>query len=267
MRLAPADIPVVILCGGMGTRIREASEILPKPMIDIGGRPILWHIMRLYSEHGFRRFVLPLGFKGWTIKEYFLRYRENLADFTVLLGNESGPRYHNRLGLEDWEVTLVETGLHTATSGRIRAVADHLDAETFAVTYGDGLADVDLAAELEFHAAHGGLGTVLGVLPTSRYGELVVHDTTVTAFAEKPDTIDTFVNGGFFLFQRSFLDELPDDDDMMLEQAPLSSLAHRGELFVYRHSGFWMGMDTFREYTALNQMWEAGTAPWRTWSE
>jgi glucose-1-phosphate cytidylyltransferase len=268
MPRSPADIPVVILCGGLGTRIREAAESLPKPLIDIGGRPILWHIMKVYDQHGFRRFILPLGYKGWNIKEYFLRYRENLADFCVRLGDDDRPpEYLNDLGLEEWEVTLVETGLHTGTGGRVRRVSHLLDGDTFAVTYGDGIADVDLTAELDFHRRHGQVGTVVGVQPTSRYGELVTDDDRVTGFAEKPDQTDTYVSGGFFFFQRDFLDHLTDDPELLLERAPLAGLAASGGLRLFPHHGFWMGMDTYREYTALNAMWESGEAPWKTWTD
>lgn len=268
MPLSPADIPVVILCGGLGTRIREATESLPKPLIDIGGRPILWHVMKVYDQHGFRRFILPLGYKGWNIKEYFLRYRENLADFTIRLGDDhEQPEYLNDLGLEEWDVTLVETGLLTGTGGRVRRVSHLLDGDTFAVTYGDGIADIDLTAELAFHQRHGDVGTVVGVQPTSRYGELVTHDDQVLGFAEKPDQTDTYVSGGFFFFERAFLDHLDDDPELLLERAPLSSLAAEGGLRMFPHHGFWMGMDTYREYTTLNALWESGEAPWKTWTD
>ncbi|HSL56907.1 MAG TPA: sugar phosphate nucleotidyltransferase [Acidimicrobiales bacterium] len=266
--MRPDEIPIVILCGGLGTRLREATESLPKPMVDIGGRPILWHIMKAYSEHGFRRFVLPLGYKGWDIKEYFLRYRENLADFTVRLGDGIPVEFHNRQGCDDWEVTCVETGLLTGTGARIARVAEHLDTEVFGVTYGDGIGDVDLGRELDFHQSHDAVGTVVGVQPTSRYGEMSVSDDRVLGFNEKPDTTEGFVSGGFFFFRHRFLDYLPTDDpELLLEREPLSKLASDGELRVFPHRGFWMGMDTYREYTALNSMWEMGEAPWKTWSD
>lgn len=267
MTIESRDVPVVILCGGMGTRLREATESVPKPLVDIGGRPILWHIMKLYGAHGFRRFILCLGYRAWDIKEYFLRYRENLSDFTLDVGEASPPRYHNKLGLDDWEVTLVETGLLTGTGGRVKRVADYVDADVFAVTYGDGIGNVDLTAELAFHASHEQIGTVVGVKPTSRYGELVTADGVVTSFAEKPDLVGGFVSGGFFFFDKQFFDYLTDEPDLLLERAPLGSLAAAGQLRMFPHSGFWMGMDTFREYTELNSLWASGSPPWKVWSD
>ena len=206
-----SDIPVVILCGGLGTRLREATERVPKPLVDIGGRPILWHIMKLYGHHGFRRFVLALGYRSWDIKEYFLRYRENLSDFTVHLKDEHRPLFHNALGDEDWEVTCVETGLLTGTGGRIGRVRKYVDTETFALTYGDGIGDVDLTRLLERHRSHGAVGTVTGVHPTSRYGEMQVDGDRVSEFNEKPTQPDGFVSGGFFMFERGFFDYVTGD--------------------------------------------------------
>ncbi len=260
----PADVPVVVLCGGQGTRIREASEKLPKPMIDIGGQPILWHIMNVYGAHGFRRFVLCLGYKAWTIKEYFLRYGENVADFTVDLSKKNGPRFHDEVG-EDWEVSLVDTGMHTGTGGRLARVAHLLDNEYFMVTYGDGVGAVDLSGELQQLAASPELtGMVTGVHPTSRYGELGVEDGLVTNFAEKPPS-EGWVSGGFFAFRRRFLDQLDPDPEHMFEQGPIQKVSRDGRLGLWTHEGFWMGMDTFREYTALNSLWDAGEAPWKNW--
>lgn len=261
-----SEIPVVILCGGQGTRIREASERLPKPLIDIGGRPVLWHIMKTFGHHGFRRFVLCLGYRSWDIKEYFLRYRENTSDFTVELasgdvGFEPGP------GIDDWLVTCVDTGIPTGTGGRLVAVADHLDTEEFVVTYGDGVADVDVSALLAAHRRSGQTVTVTGVQPGGRYGELTLDGDVVTEFAEKPDAADAFVSGGFFVMQREFIDRIGADPETMFEQAPLRTLATEGGLGVYRHSGFWVGMDTFREYTELNRLWQLGEAPWKVWAD
>ncbi|MDH3705838.1 MAG: glucose-1-phosphate cytidylyltransferase [Acidimicrobiia bacterium] len=262
-----ADIPVVVLCGGFGTRIREASESLPKPMIDIGGRPIVWHIMKTYSHYGFRRFVLCLGYKAGDFKDYFLRYREHQHDFTVHLGSDHEPQFHaqaNGPDLEDWEVTCVDTGLDTRTGGRVARVAHHLDADTFMLTYGDGVADIDVAALLDTHRSHGRIGTVTAVHPTSRFGELAVDGGIVTDFAEKPMLNEGLVNGGYFVFERAFLDYLTPDAGM-IESNALQKLTADGQLGHFVHKGFWRGMDTYREYVELNRLWDDGAAPWKKW--
>lgn len=265
MSTDPADIPVVILCGGMGTRLREASERLPKPLVDIGGRPILWHVMKTYSHYGFRRFVLLLGYKSELIKQYFLNYRTLTADFTLDLATGEPAVFHTN-EVEDWCVTFAETGLTTATAARIFRAAPYLDAPRFAVTYGDGIGDVRLDALLDQHLRTGKLGTVTGVHPSSRYGEMHVSGESVTEFNEKPTLATGWVNGGFFLFERAFLDDyLVDDPDEMLEHRPLQKLARDGELGVFEHTGFWMGMDTFRDWTELNRRWDTGDAPWKVW--
>ena len=220
-----SEIPVVILCGGLGTRLREATENVPKPLVEIGGRPILWHIMKTYGAFGFRRFVLCLGYRSTDIKEYFLKYRANLSDFTVCLKGDHEPTYHNTMGDEDWEVTCVETGLHTGTGGRIGRVEQYVDTETFMLTYGDGIGDVDLDRLLAAHRATGRIGTVTGVHPTSRYGEMKVSDGLVDEFNEKPTVADGFVSGGFFVFERTFFDYLSSDGDLFLEDEPLRRLA------------------------------------------
>lgn len=259
------DIPVVILCGGQGTRIREVSESLPKPLIEIGGKPILWHIMKSYSSHGFRRFVLCLGYKGWNIKEYFLRYQENVADFTLELTG-GAPDFHGQ-PIDDFEVSLVDTGQMTGTGGRIPKVAHLLDQDYFMLTYGDGIGAVNVGDELRALAASDHLGMVTGVHPTSRFGELHTAGGVVQNFAEKPASTG-WVSGGFFAFRREFLDYLdPDNPGQMLEAEPLQQLARDGKLGLHEHDGFWMGMDTFREYTALNEMWAADEAPWKTWKD
>jgi len=262
-----ADIPVVILAGGMGTRMREATESLPKPMVDIGGKPILWHIMKLYSHHGHRRFIVCLGYKGWLIKEYFLRYREHLSDVTVEVGDSHGVTIHNKPAEENWKVTLAETGLASGTGSRLRQVSEYLESDTFMYTYGDGIGSVDISSLLQFHRSHDKLGTVTGVPPTSRYGEMRVEGDTVAGFDEKPIHTEGFVNGGFFVFQREFLEYFNESPDLMTEQAPLQNLAHDEQLAVFSHTGFWMGMDTYREYQQLNRLWDAGEAPWRLWDK
>lgn len=262
------DIPVVILCGGMGTRLREASEKLPKPLVDIGGRPILWHIMKMYGAHGFRRFVLALGYKSDLIKQYFLDYRHLTSDFTMQLRGAEPPVLHSTAGDEDWEITFVETGLTTATAARIRRVSQYLDAPRFALTYGDGIGDVDLTADLHHHLAQGAVGTLTGVHPSSRYGEMRVQGSTVVEFNEKPTLAEGWVNGGFFFFERGFIEQYIDDDPtVMLESTPLQKLARDGRLSVFEHNGFWMGMDTFRDWTELNSLWDSGNARWKVWED
>ncbi|SFB35953.1 glucose-1-phosphate cytidylyltransferase [Cellulomonas marina] len=266
----PADIPVVILCGGMGTRLREASEKLPKPLVDIGGKPILWHIMKTYEAHGFRRFVLCLGYKGDLIKRYFLDMREHSEDFTLHVGGDHTPRFHGSGGDVDWEVTFAETGLLTGTGARIKRVADYIGDSTFALTYGDGVGDVDLTAELAQHRASGLAATVTGVRPTSRFGEMTADasGTKVEAFLEKPQSTTGWVSGGYFFFERPFLDRYLDTDPgLLLERAPLQRAARDGQLGVYGHSGFWAGMDTFRDWTDLNALWDADEAPWKVWKD
>ncbi len=262
----PADIPVVILCGGMGTRIREASEKLPKPLIDIGGKPILWHIMKIYGEHGFRRFVLALGYKGDEIRRFFMDYRRHSRDFTMKLSGDSDPEWHGAAQAEDWEVTLVETGLTTGTGGRVKKAENYLDQPHFLLTYGDGIGSVNISELFRQHLASGKTGTVTGVHPTSRFGEMRVAGDEVAEFNEKPTMAEGWVSGGFFAFKREMVDEyIGDDPNMFLEKQPLQRLAADGALGIYKHEGFWMGMDTFRDWTELNQLWDAGSAEWKVW--
>jgi glucose-1-phosphate cytidylyltransferase len=271
MRSGPEDdaaIPVVVLCGGQGTRLREETERVPKPLVDIGGKPILWHILKVYGHYGFSRFVLCLGYKSWDIKEYFLRFREHQTDFTVRLGNDrSDPILHNHRGLEDWEVTCADTGLYAATGARIWNIRDYVRGDTFMLTYGDGLGDVDVGALLAFHREQGRIGTVTGVHPSSRYGEMRVEGDLALEFNEKPTRPEGLVSGGFFVFQREFFRYLDDDPGLFFEHEPLQKLARDGELSVFPHEGFWMGMDTYREYLELNRLWQNGEAPWRVWGD
>ncbi len=261
----PADVPVVVLCGGQGTRIREASEKLPKPLIEIGGRPILWHIMKMYEAHGFRKFVLCLGYKSWSIKQYFLQYEDLNSDLVLDLSAGTKSRM-NSGAPEDWQVTLVDTGVDSGTGERLRRVADYLDNDFFMVTYGDGVGDVDLRTELATLAKSDLTGLVTGVHPTSRYGELGTDGTgMVTNFAEKPPS-ESWVSGGFFAFRTSFLNYLPTDDPgHFFEREPIQKLTRENQLGLYPHSGFWMGMDTYREYRSLNQMWDDDQACWKVW--
>lgn len=265
-----ADIPVVILCGGMGTRLREASEKLPKPLVDIGGKPILWHIMKTYEAFGYRRFILCLGYKSELIKRYFLDLREQTSDFTLLLAGEHEPVFHGRDHDEGWEVTFAETGLETGTGGRIKRVAQYIDSDVFALTYGDGIGNIDLNEQLRRHVAGGRMATVTGVHPTSRFGEMHVDpDTTqVVEFNEKPTLATGWVSGGYFLFQRDFIDRyLTDEPGLLLEQSPLQRVARDSELTIYPHEGFWAGMDTFRDWTDLNRRWDQNEAPWKIWQD
>jgi len=264
----PKDrMPVVILCGGQGTRLREETELRPKPMVEIGGRPILWHIMKLYGHHGFERFVLCLGYKSWVIKQYFLRFHEQMRDFTVAMDHQTPPVFHNRVGEERWRVTCAETGEDAATGARLQRVKPYVDADTFLLTYGDAVGDVDLDALIRFHRREGRLATVTGVHPTSRYGEIKVEGGRALEFDEKPTIAEGVVSGGFFVFQREVFDYLDDDPQLFLEQRPLQKLARDGQLSVYLHEGYWHPMDTYRDYLHLNGVWKSGNPPWRIWKE
>lgn len=261
-----ADIPVFILCGGLGTRLREHTERIPKPMVPIGTKPILCHIMHSYAHHGFRRFVLCLGYKAEVIKSYFLNYSSMNSDFTVEL-KTNNVTVHSVDHDEDWDVTLAYTGEATMTGARIaRAAQRYLgDHETFAVTYGDGLTNADLAREFAFHREHGRVGTVLGVNPPSRFGQIRINGHQVERFDEKPEFSDDWINGGYFFFQREFLEYLSHDESCVLERAPLVRLAADGQLAMHQHAGFWACMDTQRDYESLNEMWRTGDAPWAPW--
>lgn len=259
-----ASTPVFILCGGLGTRLKEETEFRPKPMVPVGGKPILWHIMRTYAHHGFRRFVLCLGYKAEVIKDYFLDYHALSSDFTIELKNNS-VSVHSVDHSDDWDVTLASTGDLTMTGGRVaRAAARYLgNAEHFAVTYGDGVTDADLSAEFRFHCGHDRLGTVLGVNPPSRFGELKLNGDRVERFEEKPEFEEKWINGGFFFFRRGFLKYLCEDESCVLERAPLVKLAQDDQLNMYRHSGFWQCMDTQRDRDTLEKLWASGNAPWK----
>ena len=261
----PSDLPVVILCGGQGTRLREETEYRPKPMVEIGGKPILWHIMKIYGAYGLDRFVLCLGYKSWMIKQYFLRFHEQMRDFTVAMDGAGLPEFHNRVGEERWKVTCAETGETTGTGGRLFRVRQYLDTDTFFFTYGDAVSDVDLTKLLEFHRREGRLATVTGVRPTSRYGEMKVRGGQVTEFNEKPTVADGVVSGGFFVFERGVFDYLDPDPQLFLELAPMQRLARDGQLSVYLHEGFWHPMDTYRDYLHLNELWNDPRPPWKLW--
>jgi len=252
---------VLILCGGFGTRLRDESEFRPKPMVEIGGRPILWHIMSGYARHGFTDFVLLLGYKGEMIRRYFLDYHSMTTDATVSLARPGEVRLHGNVG-EDWQVTLVDTGARTMTGGRIARAARHVDGGTFMLTYGDGVSDVDFRELLAFHRAHGRVATITGVHPPARFGDLAVEGNVVRRFAEKPVVSDGYVNGGFFVFERRVLDYLDPGEDCILESKPLERLAAEGQLRMFGHPGFWQCMDTPRDMALLNDLWNSGRAPW-----
>lgn len=255
---------VVILCGGQGTRMREETEYRPKPLVEVGGRPVLWHIMRLFAHHGLREFVLCLGYRGDMIRQYFLNYKSMTRDCRVNL--HTGNIVHfNGVPNIDWDVTLADTGLDTMTGGRVQKAARHIaKGEPFIVTYGDGLANVDIGQLIAFHKSHGKLATVTTVRPQSRFGILDIESGgQVTRFAEKPQS-DGWMNAGYFVFQPQVLDYI-DGDDCILERGPLERLAREGQLMAHRHDGFFFAMDTYREYLTLNEMWNSGNAPWKVW--
>jgi glucose-1-phosphate cytidylyltransferase len=255
----------VILCGGVGTRLREETEFRPKPMVEVGRRPILWHIMKIYARYGLCDFILCLGYKGHMIKEYFLNYEAMNNDFTIALEHDGRIQYHGSHDERGFNVTLADTGAETMTGGRVKRIERYVDDDTFMVTYGDGLADVDIARLLEFHRTHGKLATVTSVRPLSRFGVLdVTPDGYVKRFAEKPQA-EGWINAGFFVFNRRVFDYLEGDDSCVMEREPLERLAAEGQMVAYRHEGFFFAMDTYREYEALNRMWDTGQAPWKVW--
>jgi glucose-1-phosphate cytidylyltransferase len=266
-RTPKGEMPVVILCGGQGTRLREETNYRPKPMVEIGEKPILWHIMKIYGHHGLERFILCLGYLGWEIKQYFLRYKEFLRDFTLSMNGQEPPLFHNRQGDENWRVTLAETGADTGTGGRLWRVRRYIDTRTFLFTYGDAVGEVDIDALVEYHFRMGRIATVTGVHPTSRYGEMKVQGGVAVEFNEKPTVAEGVVSGGFFVFEREVFDYLNDDPHLFLELEPLQKLARDGQLSVYLHEGFWHPMDTYRDYLALNRMWAAGETPWKVWKD
>ena len=256
---------VVILCGGQGTRLREETEYRPKPLVEVGGRPILWHIMKSYAHHGLRDFTLCLGYRGNMIKEYFLNYEAMNNDFTISLGQESKLHFNGAHEEQDFRVTLADTGQETMTGGRIKRIRNYIDGDTFLVTYGDGLADIDITALLAFHKSHGKIGTITTVRPQSRFGILdTTDDGKVQRFSEKPQ-VDGWASAGFLVFNRALFNYI-DTDDCVLEREPLEKLAVEGQLMAYRHHGFFFAMDTYREYLHLNELWNSGKAPWRVWA-
>ncbi|TGM56511.1 glucose-1-phosphate cytidylyltransferase [Leptospira adleri] len=251
----------VILCGGLGTRLSEETVLKPKPMVEIGGKPILWHIMKIYEKHGFKDFILALGYKGEVIKDYFLNYHARMSDLTITLKN--GNVAYSNPTAEDWTVTLSDTGPLTMTGGRILRLRDQLENHgTFMLTYGDGVSNVDIKAALEFHRSHGKLATVTAVRPPVRFGELAIENGQITQFQEKPQAGEGWINGGFFILEPKVIDYI-ENDSTMFERAPLESLANDGQLMAFHHAGFWQCMDTLRDKQTLEELWVQDKAPWK----
>jgi glucose-1-phosphate cytidylyltransferase len=251
---------VALLAGGLGTRIREETEFRPKPMVFVGGKPILWHIMDRYAASGFNRFVVCAGYRGEIIREYFREFQSMNSDFTVKLGAKQEIQYHDEFEEQGWEVTVTDTGEKTMTGGRLFKARRFLEDDTFLCTYGDGLADIDLRKLVEFHKSHGKIATITAVKPVSRFGVLDLDSSNaVNQFREKPQA-DGWINAGFFIFNKSIFNYL--DENSILENEPLAALASENQLMAYRHEGFWQPMDTFRELTILNELWDSGKAPW-----
>jgi glucose-1-phosphate cytidylyltransferase len=256
-------VKVVILAGGLGSRLGEETAVKPKPMVEIGGFPILWHIMQIYSAYGFNEFVIALGYKGFVIKDYFLNFRPRTRNFSISMG--SGKiRYHD--GAEsDWTVHLVDTGYETMTGGRIRRASEFIGDEPFMLTYGDGVANVDIPALLEFHKRSGKLATVTTVRPAARFGTVVLKDGVVSSFHEKSQSGEGWINGGFFVLEPEIRRYVRDGDRTVWEQEPLETLAREGQLAAYEHSGFWHPMDTLRDVRQLEELWQSGAPPWKAW--
>jgi glucose-1-phosphate cytidylyltransferase len=260
------NMKAVIFCGGQGTRIRDASEVLPKPMLSIGGKPILWHIMKMYSVAGINEFVLCLGYKGWVIKEFFLNYKAMTTDFTLDLSKPETLYFHNSHE-ENWKITFAETGELTSTGGRVAAIRKYVeDDEFFHLTYGDGVSSVDIKKLEDFHKKHGKVATVTAVRPPGRFGEMGLSGNNVLEFNEKPSSTEGFINGGFFVCDsKKIWNYLNNDPSQTFEREPVQQLTNDGQLKAFLHKGFWQPMDTLREFTMLNEMWSAGNPPWKKW--
>lgn len=255
---------VVILAGGLGTRIAEETSSRPKPMVEVGGKPILWHIMKLYSAHGINDFIICCGYKGYMIKEYFANYFLHMSDVTFDMVNNNSIQIHQQ-HVEPWKITLIDTGENTLTGGRLKRVSQYLGSEDFCFTYGDGLGDVDLTKLISFHRAHGKMASITAVQPPGRFGALDLDGNSVRSFVEKPHGDGMYINGGFFVLSHKVI-ELIDDDSTIWEKNPLEALSSRGELQAFKHSGFWQPMDTMRDKQHLEELWATGKAPWKMWS-
>lgn len=254
---------VVILCGGKGTRIREVNDTIPKPMLTIGTKPILEHIMNIYSHYGFNDFILCLGYNAWKIKEYFLNYRFFNSDFKLRIGSDHKITFYNNKNYDNWNIIFADTEFDTMTGARVYMVKKYIKNQRFMLTYGDGVANINIKELLKFHLSHKKIGTVTAVRPVSRFGELKLEGNKAIKFEEKPQTSDGYINGGFFIFEPEFFDYLSSEPNCVLEREPLRKLAEDGQLMCFIHKGFWMPMDTPREYEALNEIWKQGKAPWR----
>ena len=257
----------MILCGGLGTRLREETEYRPKPMVPIGGRPILWHIMKLYAHYGHKDFILCLGYKGDVIKDYFRNYLWHTSDVTLQLGQNPKIRYHTKPEEEDWTVTLLDTGQETQTGGRLRQALAHVKDDSFLFTYGDGVTDSDINSSIRFHKSHGAIATLTAVRPVGRFGELAMDGQTITAFREKPERESVHISGGFMVLNSTIRNYLGDSDDCVFEKTPLERLTGEGQVKAHIHDGFWQCMDTYREQQMLDRMWKDGHAPWKVWDD
>ncbi|WP_457622326.1 glucose-1-phosphate cytidylyltransferase [Persephonella sp.] len=255
---------VVILAGGFGTRLSEETDIKPKPMVEIGGKPILWHIMKIYSSYGFNDFVICLGYKGYVIKEYFANYFLHMSDVTIDLKNNQ-IEVHD-VKAEPWKVTLVDTGLNTMTGGRIKRIKNYIGNETFMLTYGDGVGNINIKELLEFHKKHGRYATLTAVQPSGRFGALDLEDVQVKAFKEKPKGDGAWINGGFFVLEPQIFDYI-EGDETIWERDPLENLAKDGQLMAYKHTGFWKPMDTLRDKRELESLWQSENPPWKVWED
>lgn len=255
---------IIILCGGLGTRLKEETEFRPKPMVNVGNRPILWHIMKNYAHYGFKDFVLALGYKGDMIKEYFQHYELMNNDVTIELGKPENRIVHQNNGEAGWRVTLADTGQHTLKGARLKQMERYTDGDEFMATYGDAVGNIDIPTLLKFHRSHGKIVTMTGVIPASRFGELLIREDDTASFTEKPRS-SSFINGGFFVFNKAIFNYLTKDDNCDLEYGILERLSQEGQVKVYRHNGFWVCMDTFRDMEYLNKLWDEGKAEWKMW--
>jgi len=261
-----AFMKVVILAGGYGTRLSEETEIKPKPMVEIGGKPILWHIMKIYSHYGFNDFIICCGYKGYIIKDYFHHYYMHQADMTIDLKNNTSEYHHSKS--EPWRITLVDTGLDTMTGGRIKRIQNYIGNETFMLTYGDGVSDVNLKELVNFHKTNKKLATLTAVQPSGKFGAVeIAADCSIQSFKEKPQGDGAWINGGFFVLEPEIFNYITEGDKTIWERAPLENLARDNQLNAFKHSGFWKPMDTLRDKNELNEMWEKHIAPWKVWND
>ncbi len=259
------NIQVVILAGGFGTRLGEETIRIPKPMVLIGEKPILWHIMKMYTHHGYHNFIICLGYKGEIIKEYFFNYKMINNDCTISLGSKPRINYHNREDFDKLNITLVNTGLGSQTGSRVKQIEKYIKGDTFMLTYGDGLSNVNIHKLLDFHRKHGKIATVTGIKPPARFGDLIIDGNRVIKFSEKPQTESGFINGGFFVFNKKVFDYIKKDENCFLEKEPLENLAKDKQLMVYKHADFWRCVDTLRELNILNELWKENKAYWKVW--